>query len=647
MAGQKIPYPPSPENVPEDLTEYPDSYKSQQNLLLAGLFVFLLFYLGLIFLCMLLGTWCLITIDHFFPVKLVGIILCGTFFLFLVKGFFKRRPVDKTLYIEVEEEEQPLLFGFIHKLCEELGAPEPRKVWIAPDVNAAVTYKTNVLNLFVQPEKDLVIGLGLVNAVNMSEFKAVLAHEFGHFGQSSYASSYTYVASRIIIDLVEGEDWFDRMIDFCKRQENALAVFGYVIGAPIWVGRMVLGWLLKAITLQRLAVSREQEFHADSVAASVAGSDAVVHCLLRAEFGHICLMQALQDLSVAADHKLYTRDLYLHQDRSAAIVRRNKKDPKLGLPPELDSPHAGKRVVVFDREEEELEEEEIPPMWRTHPSNADREESVKEQFVPAVVDHRSPWILFTDAAELKERVAYKFYRMVHKIRKDTELDDPDKVQAYIDGEHADTTYDPKYQGIYDDRKLDPGEISELNQIIRESPWDEGRINKVFEKLYEGAAGKHEEYDELHKEKATLENTPGRPSGRMKRKIEKVEKQLDKVWEWFQSFDRRVYLVHVQMGQYVNREWADELVERYRFQMEIQRLYLEARFHQGKAYAFANVLFNVEDPHPEFVAEVMQVLRQAWRALKNILKDAREINLPAMRNFEEGERLVIYRTSSFG
>src|SRR5262249_59583588 len=49
MAGRtlkKLPYPPSPENVPEELTEYPATYRSQQNLLLAGLFIFLLFYLG-------------------------------------------------------------------------------------------------------------------------------------------------------------------------------------------------------------------------------------------------------------------------------------------------------------------------------------------------------------------------------------------------------------------------------------------------------------------------------------------------------------------------------------------------------------------------------------------------------------------------
>ena len=46
----KVPYPPSPTDVPEGLTDYPDSYTKQQNLLLAGLFVFLIFYIGAVHL---------------------------------------------------------------------------------------------------------------------------------------------------------------------------------------------------------------------------------------------------------------------------------------------------------------------------------------------------------------------------------------------------------------------------------------------------------------------------------------------------------------------------------------------------------------------------------------------------------------------
>src|SRR5207302_11161684 len=124
-----------------------------------------------------------------------------------------------------------------------------------------------------------------------------------------------------------------------------------------------------------------------------------------------------------------------------------------------------------------------------------------------------------------------------------------------------------------------------------SPWNEERIDKVFEKLYEGAKGKAEEFEELHKERATLDR-PGPKGKRLKKLLKEVEEKLDKLWEWYKSFDRRVYLVHVQMAGAVNKEWKNELTDRYQFQMEVQRMYTESRDHQNKAAAYFHFPINL-------------------------------------------------------
>ena len=640
MSAVKVPYPPSPTDVPDDLTDFPDSYRSKQNLLLIGLFVFLLFYFGLIALTILLGTYCVFTLNQWPLVKMLGIGACGITFLFLIKGFFKHQPEEKELRLEITEEEQPVLFEFIHKLCEELDAPEPNRVFVSTDVNAAVMPQTSLINLFKEPKKDLLIGLGLVNCINLSEFKSVMAHEFGHFCQSGYIASYSYVASKIILDIIVGEDMLDRFVRWCQNQENVMVLFGYTIGAPLWIGKKCLELAFKAITMQRLAVSREQEFHADLVAVKAAGSDAVGLSLMRLRFGNICLVQAMDDLALASEHKLFSRDLFHHQDRSEPIVRRLRKDPELGVRPESDDPMAGKKIRVFDPEKEEDEHDEIPEMRRTHPPAHETEENAKATFIPAVVDIRSPWILFKDVEELKERLTYKFYRMLFRVKKSVELVEPDEVQQFIDDEHAETTYHERYQGVYDIRPLEPGDFGELNQVIREQPWSDDRLEKVHEKLYEGAGKKAEEYEELRKEKQTLQNRiEGRPTRRMKKKLNGIQKDMDKLREWFKSLDRRVYLCYVQMGAAVNKDWRDELIERYRFGLEIQKFYMEADYHQDQALLYIHILNNIDNPHPEFVGEVMAVLRKAWRSLKTIVNDAREINMPAMKNFEEGERLA--------
>jgi Zn-dependent protease with chaperone function len=640
MSSPKIPYPPSPTDVPEDLTDFPESYIKQQNQLLAGLFVFLIFYIALVLFFAMVDVWCFLTMAKWPIAKIVGMVLSTTFFLYLVKGFFKRHPMDKEMHIEITEEDQPILFGFIHQICDELDAPLPNKVFVSPDVNAAVMPRASLVNLFVEPKKDLLIGLGLVNCMNLSEFKSVLAHEFGHFSQSAMATSYTYVVHRIIVDLVAGEDWFDRVLNWCKRQENVLKIFGLVVGGTLAIGRKILYSLYTMITLKRLAVMRESEFHADLLAVKAAGSDAVALSLLRIRFGNMCLGQAVEDLATARDHKLYSKDIFLHQDRAARVVRLKRKDPQLGIPPVHDHPMAGKKIQLFDPEVEEMEDD-VPEMRRTHPPAHELEENAKSTFIPAVVDHRSPWILFTDAADLKERMTYKFYRTVFRVAKGTELTDAQKVQEYIDNEHADTTYDPKYHGVYDDRRLDPGDLSELNTIIHDSPWTEERMRKVYDKLYEGCKQYAEEFADLHKElESRQSNVVGKPSPKMRKLIEEVEKKLETNWEWFKSFDRRVYLLHVQMARQVSEDLRDELVERYRFQMEVQRLYQEARQNFNKADAYLSAFSSMGDQiSDDFVAEVIAVLRAAWKALKKIMQDAREINLPAMKNFVEGERLA--------
>jgi Zn-dependent protease with chaperone function len=641
--GRKVPYPLSPAEVPEGLTDYADSYTKQQNLLLAGLFVFLVFYIGAVLFFGMLAFWSVWSFNHIPALKIVLLVFSGIFFLFLVKGFFKSHAMDKEMHIEITEDEHPVLFEFIYQLCDELGAPLPNKVYVSPDVNAAVMMRTSLINLFVEPKKDLLIGLGLVNSVNLSEFKAVLAHEFGHFSQSAMASSYTYIANRIIADLVEGEDWFDRMVNWCKRQENLFSIIGYGVGGILWTGRKIVEWCYKAITLQRLAVSREREFHADLVAASAAGSNAVVHCLLRTEFGHQCFVQAVNDLVTAMDHKLYSNDLYMHQDRAAAIVRRKKKEAELGMPPVLATDRDGQKVEVFDAEEEELEDE-IPPMWRTHPSNSDREKNAKERFVPAVVDHRSPWLLFDDAPDLRERMTYKFYRMVFKIPKNADLADALKVQKFIDNEYAETTFDAKYKGCYDDRPIEPGELQELNGILRDSPWNDDRMEKVFDKLYDGCETHAEAHGDLHKEEIALRNSiVGRPSPKVKRKLEELKEKQDENWEWFKSFDRRVYLLHVQMASAADPEAKDELVERYRFQLEVQRLYQESRAAFNKADSYLGAFFAAQRGEiqlpPDFNGELIQVFREQWKVLKTIIKAAKDISMPALKNFEEGENLA--------
>ncbi|VTU00428.1 Peptidase M48, Ste24p OS=Saccharophagus degradans (strain 2-40 / ATCC 43961 / DSM 17024) GN=Sde_3604 PE=4 SV=1 [Gemmataceae bacterium] len=463
MSETKTPYPPSPPDVPEGLSDYADSFARQQNRVLTGLFVFLIFYFASTALFVMLGAWCAATLGgKYDALKVAGLVLSVTFVLFLVKGFFKRPAVNRDAYVEVTDDDHPVLFDFLHQLCDELGAPFPHRVYLCPDVIAEYTVSTSLLNLVLEPRRELLVGVGLVNCTNLSEFKAVLAHEFGQFCHLGRSKSYCAVVQHIVFDLIEGEDAIDRLLrrlrrDPADRGPGLKAVTWPVVYPVSWVldaGHAVLWLVLKAVALPGRGMVWEQEFHADLVAVSAAGSDALTHALLRARFGTRTFNAALDELAkLAEDRGVYTNDLYLHQDRAAALVRWREGRPDLGLPPVLTEPGAGEAVRVFDGGDD-AEDEHTPPMWRGHPANSFREENAKEHFVPAVTDHRSPWLLFDHPADLKERMAYEFYRAAYQIRRTTELTPAAEVQALIDAEYPDAAPPPDSAS----RILESGEL---------------------------------------------------------------------------------------------------------------------------------------------------------------------------------------------
>jgi Zn-dependent protease with chaperone function len=261
-------------------------------------------------------------------------------FIFLVKGLFKQQKADNPSHVEIQEKEQPQLFQFIRRLCRETRAPFPKRVYLSPELNAAVFYNTSILSLFLPTRKNLLIGLGLVNVVNLSEFKAVLAHEFGHFSQSSMKlGSYVYTANRILADLVFARDWLDELVAQAQRSDHRVAIFAWLLTAVIWVLRKLLDVIFRVINFLNSALSRQMEFNADLVAVSVTGSDALPRSLARREFANQALAQACQDLFAAAAHKVYSRDLFYHQQQAATYLRRRQKNPVLGEPPPLLNEH--------------------------------------------------------------------------------------------------------------------------------------------------------------------------------------------------------------------------------------------------------------------------------------------------------------------
>lgn len=648
-------YPPSLPGVPKELTRPSPRYRQLVGVVLFSLIVFLLCYLALV-----AGAgwlfWLALTYD---PVewnrwtlflKVASVAMAGMLFLFLLKALFKRQTRDAGVQIEITEKEQPQLFQFIRNLCRETGAPFPYRVFLSPEVNASVFYNTSLLNLIFPVRKNLEIGLGLVNTLTLCEFKAVLAHEFGHFSQNSMRlGNYVYIANRVIADLVfQRDSWDDLLLQWKQVGDWRLAAPGWLLHGIVWVLRKVLGGAFHLINLGEAALSREMEFHADLVAVSVTGSDSLIHALSRLNFANESLVQALEDLKDASDHRLYTKDLYYHQSAAAAYLRQSRNDHKLGVPPPLPA-SPGEKSQVF-----QPGQDEIPSMYASHPPNHERELNAKRVYFRSITDERSPWLLFSNPEGVREALTACFYREHLPPPLGVAPTDAPAVQAFIDEEHAERRQDPRYFGLYDGRAIEPGDLQAQVNEVYSHPWPLERLVQAYNRLYggelkafaEAREKRDKEQDMLREIEAGARPKGGTftfreqqyPVSRAKELLEMVDKELEADAEVLKKLDSEVFLAHYQMAR-VNADGSDqELWARYHFHVAAQEILKNSSVELMRLSALLGFLSSQEQTSSEDFAEVQRRMREARGVLANTLTYASQISLPALRNMQEGAPL---------
>jgi Zn-dependent protease with chaperone function len=682
MADIAALYPPTPTNVPPDLTKPSGSYRTRVVVVLVSLFLFLGVYLGLIggsaYLCY--RSFAELGRDPAQPRQQVTYydrqgrprtryerragdpnpivliptgIMSGLLGLFLVKGLFKRGGRYSGIRIEVTETEQPDLFAFIRQVCRDTRAPFPHKVYLLPEVTAAVAFDESVLNLVFPSKKNLIIGLALVNRLNLAEFKAVLAHEFGHFSQNSMRlGSYVYTANRVIGDVVYGRDWLDDLVSAATRIDLRISVFVWVFQGGLWVVRKGLHVLFRATNFANTALSRQMEYNADLVAVSVTGSDPLVFALARLEFADQALGQAWGDLMAAADHGRYTRDIYHHHTKAADFLKAKRGDDTLGEVPELPADPT-QTVAVF-----KPEDTTVPAMWATHPPNPDRERNAKARYVRGPADDRPAWVLFRDGPAVREAMAWACYKHNRKEKLPAALEDPGAVQAFIDAEHAETTYPAKYHGLYENRYVRPGELAEL---VERATWQEfddpDRLAEAHaalagDDLKDRMAGLKKRQDEQTKLTGIargfvalagkdFEHRGNRygPAD-AKRLLTQVEEEVNQDFAWMHLHDRSTFRVHYAMATQLGGR-RDELAERYRFHLAVQAL------HQtlvGVTNYVNDTLASLQGQRqvaPEQFQRALGAVREARKVLNEQLGAADELAVPALTNMTPGSKLGPY------
>lgn len=455
-------YPKAPAGVSDDILKPSQKFKNEvaKIAIALGLFVVLYFVLliaGILFAiaCAIAGVGLMAAYTHWFTILFgVGLMGLGVMVVyFLVKFLFSTKKPDNR-GVEVFEADQPMLFDFIRRVGEETKTDFPKHIYLTPEVNASVSYDSNIRSMFFPVKKNLTIGLGLVNMVNLSEFKSVIAHEFGHFSQKSMkAGVFVYQANKVIYNMLYDNESYGRMLDTVASVHS---VFALVVGITVKIVKFIQ-WILqqayKVINKQYASLSREMEFNADAMAAKASGSNNAIQALRRIDFGSSCYDETINRYNQWLSDNLKGENIY-SQQRIVARFISEEHDLALeqGLPVLKDKTSKYRnynRIVVTNQ-------------WASHPTLKEREDAYNELGIAADTANESAWVLFNGKEKLQTSFTDELYKNVKFEQQALMLDDAEFTDKY---DVLFRKYDfPKfYNGYYDNRDVSEIDLDNINE----------------------------------------------------------------------------------------------------------------------------------------------------------------------------------------
>ena len=216
------------------------------------------FYLGLMLLVVasiLIASIALITVLKWVAIKLV--IVVGVFLWMLIKALWVRIPAPTGF--EIDAKQAPELFLMIAELRSALNSPQFHHVLVTDEFNAAVVQSPR-FGIFGAYRNYLLIGLPLMKALTREQFKAVLAHEFGHLAKGHGRISNWIYRQRL--------RWSRLMVVLAETESRASFMF-----------KPFFNWYSPYFNAYSFPLARANEYEADATSARLTSSKAAAQAL--------------------------------------------------------------------------------------------------------------------------------------------------------------------------------------------------------------------------------------------------------------------------------------------------------------------------------------------------------------------------------
>lgn len=329
------------------------------------------------------------------PLYVIPLIVGGMVLIFLIKPIFgglQRQSKPQQL----RREDEPFLYDYVDAICEAVQARRPKSIRVDLNANASAGFRGGIFSVLTG-NLVLVIGLPLVAGMSVRQISGILAHEFGHFTQSTGMRLNYFVRvsnmwlERVILGRGRLDDWLD---DRCDGWDIGAILFR-IVRANIWLAKFLLLEILFFAHAISCFLTREMEYDADQYEARLVGVETFMKNTRQLPVLGVATSMAHSDLGQFYDEGR------LADNFPALILSNVKRVP----------------TKILDEIRKRMREHETG-MFDTHPSDRDRVANVWEldrKGAMQIAGPRSDYparVLFNDFEKLCRDSSIEYFQEV-------------------------------------------------------------------------------------------------------------------------------------------------------------------------------------------------------------------------------------------
>ncbi len=229
--------------------------------------------------------WILLLKDRVYGVRSAALLVIPPLGLWaaayaLLVPVFQRKPAAYQPALVLPRSQEPLVYTWVEKTAQAIGAPVPDQIELLGDANACVVFHKNY--------RVLRLGLPLLAVCNLTQATGVLAHELGHLRQGW--------ARKALLACMEVDGWFRRVLavtqeDLLEGNPNAT---GMIMALAMWLSGLVLGVFSRVAQFICWRMSRHMELDADRYEVTIAGTPAFTAVMDVLGPAHLAVEEALE-----------------------------------------------------------------------------------------------------------------------------------------------------------------------------------------------------------------------------------------------------------------------------------------------------------------------------------------------------------------